>query len=155
MDQLSIGEVAQHVGLRPSTLRYYESIALLPPAQRVSGQRRYTPEVIQRLQIINVAKEIGFSLDEIRVLLDGLSLDSPPSERWQSIAEAKLPEVERLIQRAQAMKQILQMGLNCECITIEDCFTQISTSIPNSDEITWEDEIIAAQKSVHPSKVLI
>ena len=126
MDQLSIGEVAQHVGLRTSTLRYYESIALLPPVQRVSGQRRYTPEVIQRLQIITVAKEIGFSLDEIRVLLDGLSLDSPPSERWQSIAEAKLPEVESLIQRAQAMKQILQMGLNCECITIEDCFTQIN-----------------------------
>ena len=125
MEQLSIGEVAQQVGLQPSTLRYYESIALLPPARRVSGQRRYTPEVIQRLQIITVAKEIGFSLDEIRVLLDGLSLDSPPSERWQSIAEAKLPEVESLIQRAQAMKQILKMGLNCECITIEDCFTYI------------------------------
>ena len=125
LEQLSIGEVAQQVGLQPSTLRYYESIALLPPARRVSGQRRYTPEVIQRLQIITVAKEIGFSLDEIRVLLDGLSLDSPPSERWQSIAEAKLPEVESLIQRAQAMKQILKMGLNCECITIEDCFTYI------------------------------
>ncbi len=125
MDQLSIGEVAQHVGLRTSTLRYYESIALLPPARRVSGQRRYTPEVIQRLQIITVAKEIGFSLDEIKVLLDGLSPDSPPSERWQSIAEAKLPEVESLIKRAQSMRRILQMGLNCECITIEDCFTQI------------------------------
>ena len=125
MDQLSIGEVAQHVGLRTSTLRYYESIALLPPARRVSGQRRYTPEVIQRLQIITVAKEIGFSLDEIKVLVDGLSPDSPPSERWQSIAEAKLPEVESLIKRAQSMRRILQMGLNCKCITIEDCFTQI------------------------------
>lgn len=127
MEQLSIGAVAQQVGLRPSTLRYYESIALLPPPRRVSGQRRYTPEVIQRLQIITVAKEIGFSLDEVRVLLDGLSLDSPPSERWQTIAEAKLPEVESLIQRAQSMRRILKMGLNCECITIEDCFTHISS----------------------------
>ncbi len=77
--------------------------------------------------MISVAKEIGFSLDEIKVLLDGLSPVSPPPERWLSIAKTKLPEVERLIQRAQSMKQILEMGLDCECITIEDCFTQISS----------------------------
>lgn len=127
MEQLSIGEVAQQVGLQPSALRYYESIDLLPPARRVSGQRRYSPEMIQRLEIITAAKEIGFSLDEIKVLLDGFSPDSPPSERWQGIAEAKLPEVESLIQRAQAMKRILEMGLNCECITMEVCFSHIAS----------------------------
>jgi len=125
MTLLTIGQAAQRANLRPSALRYYESIGLLPPAQRRSGQRRYTPEVLERLQIIAVAKELGFSLDEIRVLLDGLSPDSSPSERWQSIASAKLPEVESLIKRAQAMKRILEMGLNCECISIENCFTFI------------------------------
>lgn len=127
MKQLSIGEVAQQVGLQPSALRYYESIDLLPPARRVSGQRRYSPEMIQRLEIITAAKEIGFSLDEIKVLLDGFSPDSPPSERWQGIAEVKLPEIEGLIQRAQAMKRILEMGLNCECITMEVCFSHIAS----------------------------
>ena len=127
MQKLIIGEVAREVGMQPSALRYYESIGLLPPAQRINGQRRYSPEIIQRLQMISMAKEIGFSLAEIKVLLDGLSPVSPPPERWLSIAEAKLPEVERLIQRAQSMKQILEMGLECECITIEDCFTHISS----------------------------
>ena len=125
--KLIIGEVAREVGMQPSTLRYYESIGLLPPAQRINGQRRFKPEIIQRLEMISVAKEIGFSLDEIKVLLDGLSPVSPPSERWMSIARAKLPEVERVIERAQSMKQILEMGLDCECISIEDCFTHISS----------------------------
>lgn len=127
MSQLSIGDVAQQVGVRPSTLRYYEQIGLLPPPQRVSGQRRYSPEVTLRLEMVNMAKEIGFSLAEIQVLLDGLSADSPPSERWQAIAAAKLPEVERLIQQAQMMKNILEKGLNCECLAIEDCFQQINS----------------------------
>jgi hypothetical protein len=59
------------------------------------------------------------------MLLDGLSPDSPPSERWQASAETKLPEVERLLRRARAMKRILQLGLNCACLTIEDCFGQL------------------------------
>jgi MerR family redox-sensitive transcriptional activator SoxR len=126
LEQRTIGQVAQEVGMRPSTLRYYERIGLLPPAERIGGQRRYAPEIVQRLEMIAAAKEIGFSLDEIKLLLDGLSPGSPPSERWQAIAEAKLPEVEKLIGRAQSMKRILEMGLNCECITIADCFEQIS-----------------------------
>ena len=80
-----------------------------------------------------MAKEIGFSLDEIQVLLDGLSAGSPPSERWMSIATTKLPEVERMIQRALSMKRILEMGLDCECITIEDCFTYINGEEKNDE----------------------
>jgi MerR family redox-sensitive transcriptional activator SoxR len=125
MTLLTIGEAAGQVGLQPSALRYYESIDLLPPPQRVSGQRRYRPETVQRLEMIATAKELGFSLEETRLLLDGLSPDHPPSERWQSIAAVKLPEVERLIRRAQAMKRILESGLNCECISIEECFQAI------------------------------
>lgn len=82
--------------------------------------------------MISAAKEIGFSLDEIKVLLDGLSHDSPPTERWQAIAEEKLPEVENLIRRAQSMKRILEMGLNCECMSIEDCFAQFGVQLGES-----------------------
>ncbi len=125
MERRTIGQVAREVGMRPSTLRYYERIGLLPPAERISGQRRYSAEIEKRLEMILAAKEIGFSLDEIKLLLDGLSASNPPPERWQAIAEVKLPEVEKLIERARSMKRILEMGLNCECITIADCFEQI------------------------------
>ena len=48
MEQMTIGEVANEAGVQPSTPRYYESIGLLPLAQRVGGKRRYTAEALDR-----------------------------------------------------------------------------------------------------------
>jgi MerR family transcriptional regulator, redox-sensitive transcriptional activator SoxR len=122
MKLFTIGEVAHQVGIQTSALRYYESIGLIAEPSRESGQRRYSDDVLIRLRMIRAAQEIGFSLDEIRTLLDGFSSETPPSERWQTMAQSKLPEVEALIARATAMKQLLEAGLKCECISIEDCF---------------------------------
>lgn len=126
MEAMSIGQVARRVGLETSTLRYYESIGLLPPAERVSGQRRYTADVLRWLAIIQVAKEAGFTLAEVRTLLDGFSQDVQPSARWKSLAREKLPEVEALILRAQGMKRILQEGLACDCLTLDECMVFVN-----------------------------
>jgi MerR family transcriptional regulator, redox-sensitive transcriptional activator SoxR len=104
---LSIGEVAARAGLKTSSIRYYESVGILPEPERVSGQRRYLPDVLGRLTVVAVAQEAGFSLAEIRELLDE-SDGGPPSQRLQALARAKLPEVEALIARAQAMKGWLE-----------------------------------------------
>lgn len=58
---LSISEVAKQIGLRPSAIRYYEQIGILPAAQRASGQRRYDLTVIHRL-VIQRARQTGFTL---------------------------------------------------------------------------------------------
>lgn len=121
MEEMTIGTTARLAGVETSTLRYYESIGILPPPKRVSGQRRYEPEILQRLNIIRVAKEAGFTLPEIRTLLDGFSESKPPSANWKTMARQKLPEVEALITRAQTMKQILEDGLECDCLSLEDC----------------------------------
>ena len=121
MEEMTIGEVAQQVGVESSTLRYYESLGVLPPPRRVSGQRRYTPTVLKVMQIIKVAKEAGFTLSEIRTLLDGFSVDTAPSELWKELARQKLPEVEALIARAQGMKLLLELGLECECLEFDEC----------------------------------
>jgi DNA-binding transcriptional MerR regulator len=55
----------------PSAIRYYERIGLLPPAERLSGQRRYDSTVLYRLAIIHRAGELGFTLSEIRNLFFG------------------------------------------------------------------------------------
>jgi DNA-binding transcriptional MerR regulator len=78
MEKLNIGEVARRVGIRQSAIRYYESMDLLSPPARTSGWRSFEPEVVDRLQVIRAAREMGFSLDEIRLLLDGFSPDTPP-----------------------------------------------------------------------------
>lgn len=118
---LSIGEVALRAGLNPSAIRYYERIGLLPDAERVSGQRRYDESVLGRLAVIEFAQRAGFTLAETRTLLSGFSAKVPPSARWRSLAHRKLPEVEALIARASGMKRLLEEGLECECLSLEEC----------------------------------
>ena len=121
MGGMSIGEVAQRARVRPSALRYYEGVGLLPPPERENGRRRYDGEVLDRLAVVRVAQQAGFTISEIRTLLDGFSEDTPPSERWRILAQDKLPEVEALVERALSMKDLLERGLRCECLRLEEC----------------------------------
>lgn len=117
---LSIGEVAARAGLKPSAIRYYESLGILPEPDRMSGQRRYAPDVLQQLAVIGVAQEAGFTLTEVRELLSEPG-NARPSERLQALARRKVPEVEALITRAEAMKGWLEAASNCECSTLDLC----------------------------------
>lgn len=121
MADLAIGEVARRAGVRPSTLRYYESAGLLPPARRVNGRRRYDAGVYGHLAAIRTAREAGFTIAEIRHLLHGFGAPTAPSARWRALAGRKLVEIDALIARAQGMKRVLQEGLRCECLTLDDC----------------------------------
>ena len=125
MQSMGIGEVARRAGVRPSALRYYEGIGMLSRPERANGRRRYggevLREVLERLTVIRVAQQAGFTITEIRALLDGFSEDTPPSERWRVLASEKLPEVEALVDRALGMKRLLERGLRCECLRLEDC----------------------------------
>src|SRR5215203_1773507 len=122
---MSIGEVARSTGVRPSALRYYEGVGLLPLPERENGRRRYDGEVLRevldRLEVVRVAQQAGFTISEIRTLLDGFSEDTPPSERWRILAQDKLPEVEALVERALSMKDLLERGLRCQCLRLEEC----------------------------------
>ncbi len=125
MEGMSIGEVARKAGVRTSALRYYERIGLLPRAGRENGRRRYDGEALRealdRLAVVRVAQQAGFTISEIRTLLDGFSEDTPPSERWRVLAQDKLPEVEALVERALSMKELLERGLRSECLSLEEC----------------------------------
>lgn len=119
MDAFTIGEIAQLAGVQPSTLRYYENIGILPPTLRVSGQRRYSGDVLQILAVIQLAKDANFTLPEIRALLYDYSEYSTPSQRWKELAQRKLREVDAIIAHAQEMKQLLEEGLECDSLLYE------------------------------------
>jgi MerR family redox-sensitive transcriptional activator SoxR len=118
---LSIGEVAQQTGLRPSALRYHESAGLLPAPVRESGQRRYEISILKHIRLIQAAQKAGFSIKEIKLLLDSSDAGNAYAERLQALAQRKLAQVEQLIADAQAMKQVLEAGLACHCARMEDC----------------------------------
>jgi len=107
---LTIGEVAELVGVQTSTLRYYERIGILPKPQRASGQRRYSHEILPLLAVIQLAKEARFSLPEIKALL--YSEDGTPSQRWRQLVEQKLEEINLVIAREQARKELLEEALD-------------------------------------------
>lgn len=70
MGHLFIGQVAKEVGLNPRTIRYYETLGLLPPALRSESRYRlYTPQTVELLRFITKAKTLGFTLTEIREII--------------------------------------------------------------------------------------
>jgi len=122
MPALTISEVARQVGLHASAIRYYEQIGLLPRAQRVNGQRRYDAATLYRLAIIQWARQLGFTLDEIRQLFFGFRNFTRASERWHTLSRKKLDELDRLMDGIKAVRKLLRkMMRNCHCETLDQC----------------------------------
>lgn len=132
MEELTISQVAQQAGIRPSTIRYYESINVLPEPRRISGQRRYDPTILERLEFIRITQKLGFSLAEIQRLLNNHSAETQLSEQWQTLAQQKLVAVELLLQQAIDVKQLLKQGLHCGCSNLSDC---IQCVLMNCDSV--------------------
>jgi MerR family redox-sensitive transcriptional activator SoxR len=118
---LTIGQVAKRAGLNVSAIRFYEAEGLLPEAPRVGGQRRYEEATLARLGVIDVAKRAGFSLDEVRVLLEASDEGEPAHASLQQLAERKLPQVEELIKRAEIVRAWLKTATDCDCDSFDVC----------------------------------
>lgn len=127
MEELTIGDVAERAGLQTSAIRYYERIGLLPKPARVNGRRRYDDEVLKQLTVIRMAKDAGFSIEDIQALLTGFPEGTPASERWQELAQKKLQEVDQLIARMQTIRQVLEDSMRCNCLTLDAC-AQVMTN---------------------------
>lgn len=119
MDRLlSISEVAKTTGLAPSALRYYEDTGLIASTERRSGRRYFKADVLDRLALVALCQDVGFTLAEIAQLFD----DRPKArQRWQRLAEQKLVEIHASIERAETMKALLHAALRCDCGSVASC----------------------------------
>ncbi len=118
---LSIGEVARRTGRRPSSIRYYEQIGLLPAAARVAGRRVYGPDTLRTLAVIETCQRAGLSLQDIGALLAASPDDAAAIDRLREIAERKLPEITALIERSQLVREWLECAARCECPSLNQC----------------------------------
>jgi MerR family redox-sensitive transcriptional activator SoxR len=114
MKHLSIGEVAAGAGLRTSAIRYYEKMGLLPRPLRRNGRRRYDRAILERLAIVQFAKRVGFSIAEMKCLLDGVP-GRPPPERWRKLAHEKAAQIDQLIADATIVQRMLLETLDRKC----------------------------------------
>ena len=111
-DRMRIGDLTQRAGVTQRTVRYYESIGLLPPGEREGhGQHYYTEETLARLRKIDQLKNLGLSLDEIRGIID-LYFSDPsgiqPKQKVLAILRQHLADADRKIGALQQFRADLQ-----------------------------------------------
>ena len=102
-----IGEMARRTGVATSALRYYELIGLLSPAERIGQRRHYPPSSAERVALIRLCQDAGFTLAEIGRLLEGWS------RAWGRLAERKIAELDARIADAQRAKELITHALEC------------------------------------------
>ncbi len=107
---VAIGEAARRSGVKTPTIRYYEQIGLLPALPRSVGNRRHYGEAdLRRLTFIRHARELGFEIEAIRALLTLQDDPSQPCATADSIAKARLAEVEQRIRSLTALRAELEL----------------------------------------------
>jgi len=111
---MKIGELSREANLSIDTVRYYERRGLIPKASRTeSGYRTYSADDVRRLKFIVHAKELGFTLDEIKELLS-LRSDGSDCESVKALAECKAKEIDERMKKMSHMKRVL-LELAAQC----------------------------------------
>lgn len=107
---LRVGEVAERCGVTSDTVRFYEDRGLIaePPRFESSGYRAYPSETVERVELIQNAQDLGFSLDETKKLLELRADDEASCEEVRRVAEQKAEDVRAKIERLEAMLQGLE-----------------------------------------------
>jgi MerR family transcriptional regulator, mercuric resistance operon regulatory protein len=114
---MRIGEVAAQSEVNVQTVRLYERLGLLrKPGRRASGYREYAGDAVPAIRFIKQAKGLGFTLNEIKSLLDMRKKGAHTIAEMRAVAEARLGAIDQKIRQLQAMREAIQRGLsNCDC----------------------------------------
>lgn len=109
MEQVfKVGEVAKEAGVKVQTLHFYERTGLLPKARRsATNYRLYSPEFVRRVQFIKKAQAFGFTLEEIKAILEVKDHGKAPCRRVAEIAEERLGEIEAELKKWRAFRRAL------------------------------------------------
>jgi DNA-binding transcriptional MerR regulator len=132
---LLIGDLAELAGISRSAIRYYEEIGLVRPAARQSGRRLFNEDADGRLRAIVAARGAGFSLDEVRRLLDS---QAEGSGEWRRLVQSKIADVEDRIRRLRLVAGILTESLDCGCRAWDACPLILADENPAEGETAFD-----------------
>jgi MerR family copper efflux transcriptional regulator len=120
---MNIGEVAAETGVTAKSIRYYESINLIPaPARTESGYRQYSDRDVQILHFIKRARGLGFSVAEVAELLSLYQDRDRASAEVKGIVEARLAEIDQKISELESIRATLRTLANrCHGDDRPDC----------------------------------
>jgi DNA-binding transcriptional MerR regulator len=111
---LAIGEVADSAGISVSAVRYYDDVGLVGPTTRVGGKRRFATDTIARVNFIRHAQDAGFTLDQIRDILN-------EEQGWRNLLDDKIAEIAERRARLDTMAAMLQEMRDCGCGAVLTC----------------------------------
>lgn len=120
---VTIGELGKLTETKIETIRYYERIGLLPSPARTSGNYRvYSEDQVGRLSFVRRARDLGFTIDQVRELLSLSDQKDHSCEAVDAIARQHLAEVDRKIADLTALRRELDIVIGqCGCGTIAEC----------------------------------
>lgn len=112
----SIGALSRETGVKVPTIRYYEAVGLLAAARRTHGnQRRYGPAELQRLGFVRHARDLGFSIDAIRTLIELNTHPDRSCAEAGAIARDQLADVQAKISRLQRLEvELARIAKGCD-----------------------------------------
>jgi DNA-binding transcriptional MerR regulator len=115
MNGYSIGQLAKAAGVPVSTVRFYERSGILKPDARTGGNyRHYTAFTLERLRFIRTSKQIGFSVSDIRALLQ-LAFDEQPCDAVLDLARTRLADVRQRLKDLKRVERALSDALDSCC----------------------------------------
>lgn len=116
MQNLMIGEVSRLTGVKVPTIRYYEGAGMLPAARRSDSNRRiYDDKALKRIAFIRHARNLGFSMSDIKALIALQDNPDQSCKQADTIARARLAEVELRIRHLQSLQGELQAMIGRGC----------------------------------------
>lgn len=118
-----IGEMSRRTGVNIETIRYYERIGLMPkPDRTVGGNRQYNHDQLKRLSFIKTSRELGFSISEIRALLEMVDRQDFTCGEVHGLTIEHLASVREKIKGLRKLEKVL-VGMAAECSQgdVPDC----------------------------------
>lgn len=119
---MSIGEVAERTGLSIPTIRFYEAEELIFVTRNSAGARQFRRSDLRRLSFILAAKNLGFSLQEIKDTLNDLPKSRTPTKRdWEKISQSFSKKINQRIYLLERLNSKLDSCMGCGCLSLENC----------------------------------
>jgi len=115
VELLPIGAIASETGATVSAIRYYEQLGMIEARTRVGGKRRFHPDTIGRVSFIRRAQEVGFTLGEIRLILDD------GAGEWLDLVDDKIADLAKRRKKLDWMILMLGEIRECGCDAVASC----------------------------------
>ncbi len=121
-DPLTIGQLAQRLGVNVSAIRFYESKGLVRPTRNDGGQRRFKRSDIRRLSFVLIAQQLGFTLEEICEKLAALPMERTPNKAdWAEISSNFKDRLDEKIASMTRLRKNLDQCIGCGCLSLKAC----------------------------------